>query len=360
MRAGADSETDMTPEDALEAKRFEEGDAGPWDAYVLAHPTGTVFHKLAWSWAIAAAYGHEPLHLIAWCKGRVSGVLPLFLVKSLLVGRVLVSVPYATYGGILADSHDAAAALLASAQELCRTFGARYLELRHREPNDLGLPEVDRYDTFRKALPEQVEDVMASLPRKTRAAARNGLKRLGEDCTAMGREWLGMVYDLYSVTLRRLGSPNYSRRLFDALLTQYGDDCVCLVVRDQGKPLAGVISFVFGDEIVPYFSGSLDVGMEKDANNVMYVRLMEYAVGRGLRRFDFNRTRRDNRGPYDFKRHHGFEPTPLHYQFYMSGGGQLPNLSPSNEKYALAGRVWRRLPLWLTRPAGARITKWVP
>jgi hypothetical protein len=101
-------------------------------------------------------------------------------VKSLLVGRVLVSVPYATYGGILADSHEVAAALLASAQELCRTLGARYLELRHREPNDLGLPKVDRYDTFRKALPEQVEGVMASLPRKTRAAARNGLKRLGE------------------------------------------------------------------------------------------------------------------------------------------------------------------------------------
>ena len=349
-----------TSEDALEVRRFEANDAGLWDAYVLAHPTGTVFHNLAWSQAVEVAYGHQPLHLVAWHGGRVSGVLPLFLVKSLLVGRVLVSVPYATYGGILADSQEVAAALLASAQELCRTLGARYLELRHREPNDLGLPEVDRYDTFRKALPEQVEGVMASLPRKTRAAARNGLKRLGEDCVAIGHEWLDTVYDLYSVTLRRLGSPNYSRRLFHALLERYGDDCVCLVVRDRGTPIAGVVSFVFRDEIVPYFSGSLDPGMEKDANNVMYVRLMEYAVGRGLRRFDFNRTRRDNRGPYDFKRHHGFEPTPLHYQFYMTGGRELPNLTPSNAKYALAGRVWRKLPLCLTRPAGAQVTKWVP
>ena len=158
----------------MEVGRFEANDAGLWDAYVLAHPTGTVFHNLAWSQAVEVAYGHQPLHLVAWHGGRVSGVLPLFLVKSLLVGRVLVSVPYATYGGILADSQEVAAALLTSAQELCRTLGARYLELRHREPNDLGLPEVDRYDTFRKALPEQVEGVMASLPRKTRAAARNG------------------------------------------------------------------------------------------------------------------------------------------------------------------------------------------
>jgi FemAB-related protein (PEP-CTERM system-associated) len=350
----------MTSGDTLEVKGFEQSDAGLWDAYVLAHPTGTVFHKLAWSGAVAEAYGHKPMHLVAWQEGRIGGVLPLFLVKSLLAGRVLVSVPYATYGGILADSPGAAAALLASAQELGRRFSTRYLELRHRESNDLDLPEVDRYDTFRKVLPEQVEGVMASLPRKTRAAARNGLKRLGEDCTAIGPEWLGAIYDLYTVTLRRLGSPNYSRRLFDALLDRYGDDCVCLVVRDKTTPIAGVVSFVFRDEIVPYFSGSIDAGMEKDANNVMYVRLMEHAVGRGLKQFDFNRTRRDNPGPYNFKRHHGFEPTPLHYQFHVADGGAMPNLSPSNTKFALAGRVWRKLPLCVTRPAGAQITTWVP
>jgi FemAB-related protein (PEP-CTERM system-associated) len=327
---------------------------------VLAHPDGTVFHKLAWSRAVEEAYGHEPLHLVARSGDRVSGVLPLFLVKSLLVGRVLVSVPYATYGGILAESPEVVLRLFESAKGLCDGLSARYVELRHREPNGLGLPEVDRYDTFRKALPERVEDVMATLPRKTRAAARNGFKRLGDDCAATGHEWLDAIYDLYTVTLRRLGSPNYSRAFFHALLERYGDDCVCLVVRDRGEPIAGVVSFVFRDEIVPYFSGSLDTGMEKDANNVLYVRLMEYAVGRGLRGFDFNRTRRDNRGPYDFKRHHGFEPTPLHYQVYLANGGELPNLTPSNAKYALAGRVWRQLPLWVTRPAGARITKWVP
>jgi FemAB-related protein (PEP-CTERM system-associated) len=350
----------MPSEDSLEVRRFEQHDAAQWDAYVLAHPDGTVFHKLAWSRAVEEAYGHEPLHLVARSENRVCGVLPLFLVKSLLVGRVLVSVPYATYGGILAESPEVALKLFESAKKFCHDRGARYLELRHREPNGLGLPEVDRYDTFRKALPDRVEDVMATLPRKTRAAARNGFKRLGDDCAATGREWLDAIYDLYSVTLRRLGSPNYSRALFHALLKGYGDDCVCLVVHDRGKPIAGVVSFIFRDEIVPYFSGSLDTGMEKDANNVMYVRLMEYAVGRGLRGFDFNRTRRDNHGPYDFKRHHGFEPTPLHYQVCLADGGELPNLTPSNAKYALAGRVWRKLPLWVTRPAGARITKWVP
>lgn len=327
---------------------------------MLAHPTGTVFHKLAWSRAVEAAYGHEPLHLVAWHEGRVCGVLPLFLVKSLLVGRVLVSVPYATYGGILADSDPAAAMLLTHGQQLSREFGVQYLELRHREPNGLGLPEIDRYDTFRKQLPERAEEVLPSLPKKTRAAARNGLKLLGEDAVVFGPEWLDAVYELYSSTLRRLGSPNYSRRLFGLLQQQYGDDCVCAIVRDGQVPVAGVVSYVFRDEIVPYFCGSTDVGMLKNANNVLYLRLMEYAIRRGLRWFDFNRTRRDNTGPYGFKRHHGFEPAPLHYQICLNRAKALPNLSPSNSKYALAGRLWRKLPLGLTRLAGARIAKWIP
>jgi FemAB-related protein (PEP-CTERM system-associated) len=205
-----------------------------------------------------------------------------------------------------------------------------------------------------------VEDVLALLPRKTRAAARKGLDLLGEDSAVTGPELLDVIYDLYSVTLRRLGSPNYRREFFHSLLSAYGDDCVCLVVRDAGKPVAGVVSFIFRDEIVPYFSGSLDEGMTKNANNVMYLRLMEYAVGRGLKWFDFNRTRRDNTGPHAFKRYHGFEPAPLHYQVYLHNGKSKPNLSPSNKKFALAGRAWSKMPLWLTRSAGSTISKWIP
>jgi len=338
----------------------QEGLTDEWDDYVRAHPHGTPFHLRAWGEAVEEAYGHRAVHLAARKDGRLVGVLPLFKVKSLLAGRLVVSVPYATYGGVLTDSGEAAGTLFDKAKGLARDFGAKYLELRHREPSGLDLPEIDRYDTFRKQLPKAKDEVLPGLPRKTRAAARKGIKALGEDAAAVGPQWLDAIYDLYAVSLRRLGSPNYSRRFFHALRENYGEDFVCLVVRDAGEPVAGVVSFRFRDEIVPYFSGCLEEAMSKQVNNVMYLRLMEWAVERGLRVFDFNRSRRDNRGPYDFKRHHGFEPTPLHYQVYLNGAQEMPNLTPSNRTYALAGRLWRKLPLWVTRPAGAQITKWVP
>ena len=346
--------------DGTQIRPYAQTDADAWRAYVQAHPLATVFHRMAWSKAVAQAYGHRPVHLTAWSGDRLVGVLPLFLVKSVFVGRVLVSVPYATYGGILADSDEIAEAILKAAQDSCEEAGAEYLELRHREANSLDLPEIGRYDTFRKQLPNRPEEVLPSLPRKTRAASRKGLEALGPDAVIVGPELLDTVYELYTHSMRRLGSPNYRKRFFQALQGAYGDDCICLVVRDSGTPVSGVLSLVFRDEIVPYVSGSLEEGLAKFANNVMYLRLMEYAAGRGLPWFDFNRSRRDNRGPHAFKRYHGFEPAPLHYQIHLSNGGSIPNLTPSNRKFALAGRVWRKMPLWVTRPAGARITKWIP
>lgn len=344
---------------ADDIRAINTSEAEVWDRYVLAHHQGTVFHRPAWSAAVKESYRHRPMHLGLWREGQLAGVLPQFLVKSRLVGPVLVSVPYATYGGILADDDNAAGELLEAAKDICRQGKAQYMELRHRDNMHLDLPEIDKYDTFRKALPERPEQVLENLPRKTRAAARNGLKELG-DAAAFGHEHIDAIYDLYAFTLRRLGSPNYRRGLFHALARNYGQDCVCLVIRDGGRCVAGVMSFIFRDEIVPYFSGSLSDGMAKRANNVMYLKLMEYAVGRGLKWFDFNRTRRDNSGPYDFKRHFGFEPAPLHYQVFLNRAKQLPNLTPGNRKFALAEAAWRKLPLWVTRPAGAAVTKWIP
>ncbi len=349
----------MMISEAAQVRPFTEADAEAWDAYVLAHGDGTLFHRLAWSRAVEAAYHHQPMHLTAWAGERLVGVLPLFFVRSVFVGRVLVSVPYGTYGGILADGEGAARALLAAAEDACRQTRAEYIELRHREPNALGLSEITRYDTFRKQLPREADKILSWLPRKTRAATRKGLNLVTVE---FGPHLMDDIYALYAYTLRRLGSPNYSRAFFRELQRTHGDDCICQVVRDRdGRTvLAGLVSFVFRDEVIPYFTGSRPEGTHKFANNVLHLRLMEWAVQHGLRWYDFNRSRRDNHGPHAFKRYHGFEPEPLHYQISLNRAKTLPNLSPSNRKFAVAGRLWRSMPLWFTRLAGARITKWIP
>ena len=74
---------------------------------------------------------------------------------------------------------------------------------------------------------------------------------------------------------------------------------------------------------------------------------------------DFGRSR-EGTGAYNFKRHWGFEPRPLPYQYALLDGASMPNMSPSNPKMRLAVEAWRRLPLAVTKRAGPFLTKFLP
>ena len=105
------------------------------------------------------------------------GILPLIEVRSLLAGRMLVSVPYGTYGGILADDEEVRDALVAEAVRLVELRGARTLDLRSAEANVPAFCRDERYAGFVRELPERPEELKAFLPRKARAAARQARER---------------------------------------------------------------------------------------------------------------------------------------------------------------------------------------
>src|SRR5574341_1013331 len=101
-----------------------------WDRYISAHPAGTFFHEWTWRIVISTSFGYEPLYMIAEDNGEVQGILPLFLVRSLLFGRSLVALPMAVYGGVVATNDGAEALLLDKAKALGIQHRAKYLELR--------------------------------------------------------------------------------------------------------------------------------------------------------------------------------------------------------------------------------------
>jgi FemAB-related protein (PEP-CTERM system-associated) len=229
------------------------------------------------------------------------------------------------------------------------------------------LPVVKRYVTFRKELPEDPDRVLAGLPRKARAAARQardlyGLTARFDDSA------LDIVWSLYSQSMRRLASPNYPTCFFRSLVQRTQSEAtfrekpghVVQIIEHDGRPIAGTISFIYRDSMMPYFAGYDERFEKHHPNNFMYLALMEKAVQLGCREFDFGRTRIDNTGSYNFKRFQGFEPTPLHYQYYVPKGGRVPDMTPNNPRVRLARRVWPRLPLTVTRPLGAWLSKSIP
>ena len=352
---------------SIRVSELDEQSPSAWERYVGTHADGTFFHTLTWRDAVADTFGHTTHYLTAWRDDSLVGVFPLTRIDSRLAGTLLVSVPYAVYGGSLADDDEAHRALLDHAVALAEAMGARWLDIRSVSPQWADLPVNERYVTFRKPLPDDPDEVLANMPRKARAAARQARNRYGL-VARFDRNRLSDVWSLYSQSMRRLASPNYPSRFFEALLerTRSAETAgeapshLVQIVEYQGRPIAGLVSFVYKGVLLPYFAGCDDRFEKMHPNNFLYLTAMEEGVRTGCKAFDFGRTRIDNTGSYNFKRFQGFEPTPLHYQYVVPTGGRVPDLTPNNPRLQLGRRVWPKLPLAVTRPLGAWLSKSIP
>jgi FemAB-related protein (PEP-CTERM system-associated) len=329
----------------IQIERLAPGDArgaALWDAFVMACPQATFFHRSAWQTLMREVFHHDTHFLYATQAGRITGVLPLAHVKSMLFGKSLTSLPFAVYGGVAADDEASAAALEQEAERLARELGVDHLELRQLQRQHEGWPRQEVYVTFRKAILPDEEANMLAIPRKQRAMVRKGIKNglKSEIDTSVDR-----FFALYADNVHRHGTPALPKRYFEALQQHFGDDCELLTVAaPDGKPLSSVLSFYFRDEVLPYYAGDDEAARDLAANDFKYWELMRRSCTRGLKTFDYGRSKLGT-GPYAFKKNWGFEPTPLHYEYRLLKRDAVPQNNPANAKYKLMIETWRRLPL---------------
>jgi len=317
-------------------------DAAAWDAFVLAEPSATFFHRIGWKEVLERAFGHRTHFLLAEREGRIEGVLPLAEIRSRLFGHSLISTPFCVYGGIAAATSEARAALDQHAQALAVELGVGHLEYRDRDaPAHADWPSTDLYVTFRKALDPDVEKNMLAIPRKQRAMVRKGIKN---GLSAELEDGVEGFYKVFADNVHRHGTPALPKRFFALLQEVFGSDCEVQLVRGPGGELiSGVLSFYFRDEILPYYAGDTEAARGLAANDFKYWELMRRACERGIRVFDYGRSKVGT-GPYDFKRNWGFEPQPLHYGYKLVKARTLPENNPNNPKYRLFIQAWQRLP----------------
>jgi len=334
---------------ALSVRLGTAADAPAWDTFVFGCADATFFHRFGWREIYETVFRHRTHYLLAERGGQIVGVLPLVQLRSLLFGHSLVSLPFAVYGGAATDDADALAALHAAAQELASRLNVQHLELRDRVQREASWPQQDLYVTFRRTLLPEVEANMLAIPRKQRAMVRKAIARnLSSEIDADAERF----FELYADNQHRHGTPPQSRLYFRALKRVFGDDCELLtVLSPEGVAVSGVLSFYFRDEVLPYYAGDLPAARDLAANDFKYWELMRRACERGIRVFDYGRSKRDT-GSFDFKKNWGFEPAPLHYEYRLYSRATVPQNNPSNPKYRAAIDIWRRLPRGLVNAVG--------
>jgi serine/alanine adding enzyme len=339
--------------------RFD-GVPSEWDAFVRAQAGWTHFHLIGWRSVIERVFRHECIYLAARdATGRLVGVLPTVRVRSLVFGHFLVSMPFVNYGGPL-GSEAAIRALTDEIGRIARRTRVGLLELRSRMPLPIDLPVSHRKLTVVRDLLPDADALWNSLPAKLRSQIRRPRKEGVE--VRFGADQIGPFHRVFAHHMRDLGTPAQSRALFDAIAEVFPGDVHFAVAYHQDKPIAGGCGFTWNREFEITWASSLRSHNAMSPNMLVYWELMSRMSSAGINLFNFGRCTRDS-GTHRFKMQWGGREEPLWwYQRSRNpdGLGVAATPSPDQGVFAMATRVWQRLPVPVASRLGPRIVRFIP
>jgi FemAB-related protein (PEP-CTERM system-associated) len=329
-----------------------------WDAFVEGHPGASGYHLWRWRRVFARAFGHRSEYLIARDEHGVRGILPLVLFEHRVFGRFAVSLPFVNYGGVLADDPAAARALMEASRALAASRRLSHVELRHTGQLFPDLAAKQHKVSMHLALEPDRDRAWAALDKKVRNQVRKAEK---SELTVVdgGAELLPEFYAVFNENMRDLGTPVYTPRFFEAVLSEFQAAARVFLVRQGEATVAGGITYAYRETVEVPWAASLKRARPFCPNNLLYWRVIEWAIASGFCVLDFGRST-PNEGTFHFKEQWGARPVPLCWEYALVSQQALPDRSPKNPKLQTAIAVWKHLPVGLTSVIGPPIVRFLP
>jgi hypothetical protein len=348
---------------AEQVRRADKTDQRAWSELVAASPGGTLYQTPEWCDFVTAVFGHLPAHLVVERDGNLSGVLPLFRVRTPWSRAKLLSLPYdASSGGPVSRDDDSAAALVREAMQIARAQKVNSLELRMARPvpalEGLGLARSEL--VINSVVPLSSHDqawkrVSPDNRQSIRKAARRGVTVRP---AASVEDYLAF-YDIYLRVFKAFGTPPYSRRYFTELHRRFQGSGASrvLLASVEGRVVGGLLAYTFGRGVVSKFCVALEEAVPLRVYPALYGACIDLSLDLGAEWLSWGSSSRSQAGLIDFKHRWGAEAeTAVRYALAVSGSP--PDLERYYDTDGLERRVWRRLPLPVTAILGGPLSRW--
>jgi FemAB-related protein (PEP-CTERM system-associated) len=332
-----------------------------WDAYVESHVAGLPLHLSGWRDVLTGIGGYETPYLLACEAGRPVGVLPLFVVRSFLVGDSLTTPP----GGLCADSEAAAAALIERGLEVARRAGVkRFVVQDTRQTWPGSLQTVSHHVYWLVDLRAGVESLWQELDgnirRQVRLARRNALS---VEIDRTGRQ-LAAFYDVFSRFTHKVGTPVFSRDFLEYIIEAFPARFNIAVVYRAGQPLAAYFQLEMGRTTYGMWGAALPEYLPLRPVYLAYWEILHDAGNRGFHFLDMGRSPTGSNAS-TYKGQWGGVCRPVYQQVSILKGKGRPadditQRLQSDGKIQWLRQLWPRLPLPLTCYLGPKLRRHVP
>lgn len=291
-----------------------------WNEFIDRHPFGLIYHLSEWKRLIENCFGHMKGHyFVLTGSDEIKAALPVYEVRSWLLGNRLVSIPFATICDPLVSSRNEFEDLFGAVKNLFRGLDSRYIEVRALYSTEF-LDQSLRKSSFKCHYLNLETDLKTiennfhhSLRQKLRKVGRSNLKlKTGESETDL-RE----IYRLNIITRKRLGLPPQPFKFFKILWDIFYPDKIRLLIAEhQEKAIAGVILYIFKDRVSAEFTVTDWSYIKMNPVHFLYWEIIKWSHSSGYKVFDLGRTDTGNEGLMSFKNSWGMEMMDIPQYFF--------------------------------------------
>jgi CelD/BcsL family acetyltransferase involved in cellulose biosynthesis len=343
-------------------------EAAAWDDFVEQHPEGRFSQLWGFREVLEGTYGYRSVYRKILRGGEWIGVFP-----SIVAGhrpRTLISHPFNEYGGPLTQQLSASESvqlaeilLRLGKEENCESIeirGGIGCELMAESPV---CKKHHLYSYAALALQEKERLWRQPLTQEARKAIKRGQNAgLHVEILRGASAVDARFYELYLVSMKRLGVPPHPKAFFSNLANGFGNRLVSAAVGHEGRDVAYLLAILTGKRIQVYITASAPQGWPLRPNDLAHWELMNWAFTNGVRTFDFGSAR--YAGQIHFKQKWG--ATFRDYNYYLIGEtnskltSQVQSVDSSSKLMLASAALWRRVvPLRLSRVLGRPIRKYL-
>lgn len=313
-------------------ERLAENDWARWDAFVLSHPQGTIYHTSRWRAVIEQTFPHMRGFFVAAIENgteRILGGLPFYKVSHPLRGSSHVSVPHATFCQPLLTDGLNSDALLELPLEWLTTMESRALEIRwlHSDRSDLlsGGSGAKHFLHHKIKLDVPLDRVWQSL---ARTAIRQRIVKAEKSGVIVSKATtpteLEVYYEMLLQTRHRLGLPlipwEFLKNIWNTLEHKH---CSLLLARQGERVLGGVMATKANRLFLLEHYGESPDARGTGINSLVYWRALCEAHSEGFAEFSFGRTGDSNDGLSTYKRQWGCAEEKVVYRTIRAKSNSL-------------------------------------
>jgi CelD/BcsL family acetyltransferase involved in cellulose biosynthesis len=281
-----------------------------WDAFVDRHEQGLVYHLSAWKKTLEDAFPHISGRFLALrdeASGEIVAGLPVYRVRSWLLGNRLVSIPFASFCNPLVSGHGQFDVLLSELLEEYQRNGSDRLEVRMCESaQQLSHPPFSRIAQFKHnflPLDRDPDELFDNLAKTSVCQKVNKARKAGVVIEEAGDEKSLKICHSILVRLRhRLSLPAIPFSFFEAMRRHLWPNYMKLfLARERNKPVACHLVLTYKDLWTSEYSASTYDALH-GANQLLYWETIRRAINAGVKVFSFGRTSVSNLGLLSYKR----------------------------------------------------------